>query len=55
MLSVVIGRDSEIGDAMVTHPIPRLLSFTGSTQVGNGIAAKAGLKKLSLELGGNNP
>lgn len=54
-LSVLIGRGSEIGDPMVTHPIPRLISFTGSTAVGEGIAAKAGLKKLSLELGGNNP
>lgn len=54
-LSVVIGRGSEIGDPMVAHPTPRLVSFTGSTPVGQGIAAKAGLKKLSLELGGNNP
>lgn len=55
LLSVVIGRGSEVGDSLVTHEIPRVLSFTGSTPVGKGIAAKAGLKKLALELGGNGP
>ena len=55
LLSVVIGAGSEIGDAIVSHPVPRVVSFTGSTPVGKGIAQKAGLKKLSLELGGNGP
>ena len=55
VLNVVIGSGSEIGDALVEHPIPRLVSFTGSTPVGEGIAHKAGLKKLALELGGNGP
>lgn len=55
LLSVVIGSGSEIGDAIVSHPVPRVVSFTGSTPVGKGIAEKAGLKKLSLELGGNGP
>jgi aldehyde dehydrogenase (NAD+) len=55
LLSVVIGSGSDIGDAMVSHPTPRVVSFTGSTPVGKGIAQKAGLKKLSLELGGNGP
>jgi aldehyde dehydrogenase (NAD+) len=55
LLSVVIGSGSEIGDAIVSHPTPRVVSFTGSTPVGKGIAEKAGLKKLSLELGGNGP
>ncbi|MGI1820615.1 aldehyde dehydrogenase family protein [Exiguobacterium sp. TRN 1102] len=56
VLNVVVGRGSEIGDAIVEHPIPRLISFTGSTEVGQGIAEKAGrlLKKTALELGGNN-
>ena len=35
--------------------MPRVISFTGSSPVGEGIAKKAGLKKLSLELGGNGP
>lgn len=55
VLNVIVGRGSEVGDPMVTHDIPRVLSFTGSTPVGRGIVEKAGLKKLGLELGGNNP
>lgn len=56
VFNVVVGSGSDIGDDFVTHPIPKLISFTGSTPVGEGIAELAGkhLKKLSLELGGNN-
>ncbi len=47
----------EIGDEMLTNPIPRLISFTGSTAVGRHIGSIAGrnLKRVSLELGGNSP
>ncbi len=47
----------EIGDHMLTHPIPRLISFTGSTAVGRHIGEIAGrnLKRVALELGGNSP
>jgi aldehyde dehydrogenase (NAD+) len=55
LLSVVIGSGSEIGNAIVEHPVPRLVSFTGSTRVGEDIIARAGVKKLALELGGNGP
>jgi aldehyde dehydrogenase (NAD+) len=55
VLSVVVGTGSELGDQMVTHPIPRVVSFTGSTAVGEGITRRAGIKKLALELGGNGP
>jgi len=55
VLSVVVGRGSEVGDAMVEHPVPRVISFTGSTRVGQGITRKAGVKRLALELGGNGP
>ncbi|MCV7374197.1 aldehyde dehydrogenase family protein [Mycolicibacterium arabiense] len=55
LLSVVVGSGSDIGDAIVQHPVPRVVSFTGSTPVGKGIAEKAGLKRLALELGGNGP
>lgn len=55
VLSVIIGKGSEIGDPFVQHPIPQVISFTGSTTVGRGIAQKASLKRLSLELGGNGP
>lgn len=37
VLSVIVGAGSEIGDAFVTHPIPRVISFTGSTPVGRNI------------------
>ncbi len=55
VLSVVVGLGAEVGDAMVEHPIPRVISFTGSTPVGLGITQKAGIKRLALELGGNGP
>ena len=59
LLSVVVGAGSEIGDAIVTHDTPRLVSFTGSTAVGKHIGELASssdyIKKLALELGGNNP
>lgn len=47
----------EIGDAMLTTPHSPLISFTGSTAVGKHIGQIAGsmLKRVALELGGNNP
>lgn len=59
VLSVVIGAGSEIGDAFVCHPASRVVSFTGSTPVGRGIARLAAdapiMKRVELELGGNSP
>jgi aldehyde dehydrogenase (NAD+) len=55
LLSVVVGAGREIGDAIVAHPVPQVVSFTGSSPVGEGITQKAGIKKLALELGGNGP
>lgn len=59
LLNVVVGSGSEIGDAMVTHPIPSLVSFTGSTSVGKHIGELANggefIKQVALELGGNSP
>ena len=51
-LSVVYG-DAEVGSALVQSDIPRVISFTGSVPVGNIITRQAGIKKVSLELGGN--
>ena len=51
-LSVVYG-DAEVGSTMVKSDIPRVISFTGSVPVGNIITKQAGIKKVSLELGGN--
>ena len=59
VLSVVVGSGGEIGDAFVTHDVPRVISFTGSTPVGRRIARLAGearvIKRVDLELGGNSP
>ncbi|MCA0972583.1 aldehyde dehydrogenase family protein [Halobacillus litoralis] len=56
VINVVVGRGSEIGDAFVTHPTAKLISFTGSTEVGSHIGELAGkhIKDTALELGGNN-
>jgi acyl-CoA reductase-like NAD-dependent aldehyde dehydrogenase len=51
-LSVVYG-DAEVGSALVQSDIPRVISFTGSVPVGNIITKQAGIKKVTLELGGN--
>lgn len=50
-------RPSEIGVVFCEHPKVRKISFTGSTQVGKMLMRNcaSGLKKLSLELGGNAP
>jgi aldehyde dehydrogenase (NAD+) len=56
LLNVIVADIAEIGDAFVEHPIPRIISFTGSEAVGRhigGVAGK-GLKKAILELGGNS-
>lgn len=55
LLQIVIG-DAEAGEALVTDPNIRMVSFTGSTEIGRRVGALAGglLKKVSLELGGNN-
>jgi len=56
LLQIVIG-DAETGQALITDPNVNMVSFTGSTEVGRIVGAEAGrlLKKVSLELGGNNP
>jgi phosphonoacetaldehyde dehydrogenase len=55
MLSIVTGNPDSMGDAMITDPDADLITFTGSVRVGKHIAAKAGYKRLVLELGGNDP
>ncbi|KWR76094.1 MULTISPECIES: aldehyde dehydrogenase family protein [Pseudomonas] len=59
VLGVVVGAGSEIGDAFVEHPVPGLVTFTGSTPVGRNIgriaSGGAHLKHVALELGGNSP
>ena len=55
VLSVLTGPGGELGDALVSDPRVRKVSFTGSTAVGEHIARAAGVKKLSLELGASCP
>jgi succinate-semialdehyde dehydrogenase/glutarate-semialdehyde dehydrogenase len=57
LLSVVTGPAGEIADELTGNPTVRKLSFTGSTEIGRALMAKASrhIQKLSLELGGNAP
>lgn len=55
MLSVITGDPREIADEMLTHDHVDLVTFTGGVAIGKYIAAKAGYRRLVLELGGNDP
>ncbi len=56
VFNVVTG-GRELGEALVAHPIPRKVAFTGSVPAGKAIAAAAAgtMKRLTLELGGHSP
>ena len=54
-LSVVPGSGSQVGNAIVEHPLTRAITFTGSAPVGWAIRAKVPHKKVNLELGSNAP
>jgi lactaldehyde dehydrogenase len=55
VVNVVTGYGSEIGDYLVCSPEVDKISFTGSVTTGMMISQKAGMKKVTLELGGNDP
>jgi succinyl-CoA reductase len=57
VFNVVIGPGGSIGSALVEHPRTRLITFTGSTEVGERLAEAAGrhAKRVILELGGLDP
>lgn len=57
ILSVLPGKGSVVGDALVRHPLVKRIAFTGGTTVGLGIARLAVEKLMptSLELGGKSP
>ncbi len=57
VVNVLPGPGSEVGEALVGHPGIDKIAFTGETQTGRRIAtvAAAGLKRVSLELGGKSP
>jgi betaine-aldehyde dehydrogenase len=56
VLNVVAGPGSEVGRRLVQHPDVAKIAFTGSTEVGRGIAAGAAatIKRVTLELGGKS-
>ncbi len=53
----VICGDRDTGRALVSHPVPQMVSITGSVRAGKEVAtaAAAGLKRVHLELGGKAP
>ena len=53
MLQIVTGSGGELSDTLVTHPLVKKVSFTGSGKVGLSIKEKIGLRKVTLELGSN--
>ena len=52
--NLVYGEGGTVGDWLVTDPRPAKVSFTGSPPVGQHIMSRAGLKKVTLELGNNS-
>ncbi len=56
VVNIVTGSGRNVGAPMVSHPDVRVVSFTGSSEVGRVLGKECGqsLKRLSLELGGKN-
>ncbi|HEY3203691.1 MAG TPA: aldehyde dehydrogenase family protein [Thermoanaerobaculia bacterium] len=56
VFNVVMGSGSEVGDPLVRHPDVKVVSYTGSTEVGRQIsqACAPTFKRLHLEMGGKN-
>lgn len=54
-VNTITGSGKVLGDEIVTSEHVNKISFTGSVPTGLSIAKKAGMKKLTLELGGNDP
>jgi acyl-CoA reductase-like NAD-dependent aldehyde dehydrogenase len=54
-LSVIVGPAAELVDVLVADPRVAMLTFTGSSEVGWGLAARAPRKRVALELGNSTP
>ena len=56
VLNIVTGPGGAVGEALMSHPAVKVVTFTGSTEVGKRVAEQAAptLKKVCLELGGKN-
>jgi glyceraldehyde-3-phosphate dehydrogenase (NADP+) len=55
VLNIITGHGAKIGDALVTDPRIRMISFTGGVEAGEAVVKNAGLKKIGMELGSNTP
>jgi succinate-semialdehyde dehydrogenase / glutarate-semialdehyde dehydrogenase len=57
VFNVITGKASVIGKELTSNPTVRMLTFTGSTEIGRALMAQCAptIKKLGLELGGNAP
>jgi succinate-semialdehyde dehydrogenase/glutarate-semialdehyde dehydrogenase len=57
VLNVITGKSGPIGEVLTTHEAVRVVTFTGSTEIGKTLMKQAaeGVKKVGLELGGNAP
>jgi aldehyde dehydrogenase (NAD+) len=55
MYQVVTGDPREIADELIGNEHVDLVTFTGGVAIGKYIAAKAGYRRMVLELGGNDP
>jgi glyceraldehyde-3-phosphate dehydrogenase (NADP+) len=55
VLQCLTGHGAVLGDAMVSDPRVRMVSFTGGVEAGERIVSRAGLKKIGMELGSNSP
>ena len=56
-INLVFGIPAEISEYLISHPIVRKVTFTGSTAVGKQLASLAGthMKRATMELGGHSP
>jgi len=56
VLQVVVGRGTTVGTALVEHPEVAKVAFTGSTEAGRDVMARASgtIKRVTLELGGKS-
>ena len=56
-INLVYGIPAEISEYLISHPVVRKVTFTGSTAVGKLLASQAGkhMKRVTMELGGHSP
>lgn len=57
VVNILVGTGPVAGEALISHPLVRMVSFTGSTPVGRRVMelATTGIKRVHLELGGKAP